>query len=318
MSCGNRTVPRRGVRLSRVGWAAALLFLGTGHVHAAITCGPMSTTSASFAYVPGTNNNSASPSGANNVVMNTVTVSCTRDSASPNTVQLGVTNGLHAPPGNRAQLVSPTPFYVRYNTFQDAACMNTLTDGSGNRLTATLTAPLNTPQSITYTFYTCINQAQTLASFPAGVYTDAPNVNLRFQGGGLAIDQTQPMPVSINAPAACSISNLPASNSIPLTYTAFQSSPAFNFVSFNANCTNLLPYTMSLDSQFGVVGGLRYQLGLTTTAQGSAAAVGGTTAADVGGPTGTKVHYINAVMSAGQAGQIGLPTSNSHVLTIAY
>jgi hypothetical protein len=278
----------------------------------------MSSTSASFVYVPSSNNASPGQSGTNNVVMNTVNVSCTRTTNNPNTVQLAVTNGLYPSGGNRARLVSPTAFYVSYNTFKDAACTVPLLDSGANRITLTLTGPLNVPEPLVYNFYTCITLAQPMTSFPSGVYTDSPNVNLRFAGGGAAIDQTVIMPVSIRAPSACSITGLPASNSIPLSYTAFQTTPAFNFVTFNAHCTNQLPYTMSLDSQFGVVGGLRYQLGITTTAQGNAGAVGNPTATAMGDATGTRVHYINAVISAGQAGQIGAPTSNPHVLTITY
>ncbi len=290
---------------------------GWGAAHAAITCGTMSTTSASFAYVANTNNGSAGQSGLNNVVMNTVSVTCTRDSNNPSIVRLGVANGLSPAAGtNRARYLA-TSNLISYNTFKDAACANALTDANnGQRLTYNMNAPVGTPELITYNFYTCIETAQPLTSFPSGSYTDTANVNLRY--GSAPVDQTVGMNVTIFAPAACSISGLPATNSIALTYTALQALAAFNSVSFNANCTNQLPYSLSLDSAFGVVGGVNYQLGITLTAPGSSTALGGATATDVGGALGTKVHYINAAMAPGQAGQIGALTSNAHTLTITY
>jgi hypothetical protein len=295
------------------------LFLAsaTNMGYAAITCTAAGASSANFAYVANTSNTTLGQSGANNVVQNNVSFSCTRNTANPNTVQFGVTNGLYPSGGNRARLAGPTNFHVSYNTFQDAACSVTLTDANPNRITKTLTGPLNVAETVNVQFYTCITQSQALPSFPSGIYTDTANMNIRY-AGGTAIDQTSPLQVSVNAPAVCSISGLPATNTLNFSYSAFQNTAAFRFASFNANCTNLLPYTMALNPVAGVVGGLNYQLGLSTGSQGSASSLGPTSLNDVGGSLGTKVHFINAAMQSGQAGQIGAPLSSIHTLTISY
>ncbi len=299
--------------------AACLVASAASSSFAAITCTPASASSSNFAYVANTNNASPGQSGANNVVTNNVSFTCTRTTANPNTVAFGVTNGLYVSGGvNRVRLAGTPNRFISYNTFKDAACSVTLNDGSAaNRIVTTLTGPLNTPETVNLQFFTCVVTAQALTSFPAGVYTDSANMNIRY-AGGTGIDQVTLLSVNVNAPAICGISGLPASNTINFSYTAFQNTAAFQFASFNANCTDLLPYNMAVSPTAGVVGGLNYQLGLSTGSQGSAGSLGPTSLNDVGGPLGVKVHFINAAMQSGQAGQIGAPTSSSHALTITY
>ncbi len=285
--------------------------------YAAVTCTPISNSNAYFTYISGTNASSAA-----NVVQNTVSFSCTRTgSLSPASVFFGVTNGSNGGGSNRAAFGTPVS-YVNYDTFKDAGCTQVLNDAAGmmgaDRISIPLTAALTVAQPISVVFYTCINSAQNVTSSPAGVYTDSSNMNLRYNSGGGAGDRIAQLIVNINVRGVCSITNLPASNTINLTYQAFQNTAAFAFTQFNANCTNLLQYTMEVSPTAGVVGGLNYQLGLSTGSQGSAGSIGPTSLPDVGGALGTKVHFINASMQAGQAGQIGGPTSNGHTLTITY
>jgi Spore Coat Protein U domain len=300
--------------------SALALMCAAGNSFAAINCTAPSASSSNFAYVASTNNGSPGQSGANNVVTNNVSFSCTRTTANPNTVQFGVTNGGNVSGGsNRARNAGPPISFISYNTYKDAGCSSSapLDDGNGGgRITTTLVGPLNTPETVNIQFYTCVTLNQALTSFPAGIYTDQANMNVRYQGGGSAIDKTTPLSVNINAPAVCSIGSLPPT--INLTYTAFQNTAAFQFAQFNAQCTNLLPYTMAVSPAAGVVRGVNYQLGLSTGSQGGAGSIGSTPLSDVGGSTGTKVHFINASMQAGQAGQIGGATSNIHTLTITY
>lgn len=295
--------------------AVAILSFQSDGVFAAVTCTSFSNSSAYFTYASGTG--SSSPA---NVVANTVSFNCTRTgSLNPAAVFFGVTNGPNAGAGNnRAAFGSPAS-YVSYNTFKDAGCSQTLNDGTGInnfRISIPLTAALNVAEPLSVTFYTCINNAQNVTSSPAGVYTDAPNMNLRFNNGGGAGDRVALLNVSINVRGVCSIADLPTT--LPLTYTAFQTLAAFNAISFKANCTNLLQYTMALSPTSGVAGGLNYQLGLSTGSAGSAGSVGPTSLNAVGNSTGSQVHFINASMQSGQAGQVSAPLTSPHTLTITY
>lgn len=316
-----KIMPRTTQRFRLAPTASALMLMCAAcNSFAAITCTAPSPSSSNFAYVASTNNGSPGQSGANNVVTNNVSFSCTRTTANPNTFTFGVTNGQQPAGGsNRARNPGPPISNISYNTYKDAGCSQALDDGNtGGRITTTLVGPLNTPETVNIQFYTCVIASQALTSFPAGIYTDTANMNVRYQGGGAAIDKTTPFSVNINAPAVCSILGLPASNTINLSYTAFQNTAAFKSAQFTAQCTNLLPYTMAVSPAAGVVGGVRYQLGLSTGAEGSAGSIGSTPLSDVGGALGTKVHFINASMQAGQAGQAGAPMSSGHTLTITY
>lgn len=283
---------------------------------AAITCTDPTASSANFAYVAGTNNSSAGQSGLNNIVQSNVSFSCTRTLLTDTTVRFGVDNG--APGGGqRAVNASAPAFSIGYNVYKNATCTDLLNDNSNpGRLEFNLTAAVNVAQQINAVFFTCIKNAQALTSYPAGLYTDTAMMFVRPVGGLVTKNSLQ---ININAPALCSINGLPATNTIPLIYTAFQNTAAFNFASFNADCTNLLPYTMAVNPTSGVVGGLNYQLGLSSgLTSGSATNIGITPLNDIGGSSGRKVHYINAVMQAGQAGQVGAPLSSAHTLTITY
>lgn len=302
--------------------AVALLACVASTSRAAVTCTPISNSNAYFTYVSNTSSGSGGAAGAANVVQNTVSFSCTRTGGlTPNQVFFGVTNGLYPSGGNNRAKFSPPDSFVRYGTFKDAACSQILNDGSAmmgaGRISIPLTAALGVAQPITVVFYTCIDTAQNVTSLPAGVYIDTPNMNLRYSGGGGAGDQVALLNVNINVRGVCSVENL--TPTINLTYQAFQNSAEFASGQFTARCTNLLQYTMAVSPTSGVVRGVNYQLGLSSgSGPGDATNIGPTSLNDVGGSSGTKMHYINAVMQAGQAGQVGAPLSSAHTLTITY
>jgi hypothetical protein len=291
--------------------------------HAAITCGPMAASSINFAFVSGTNSASS-----NNFVSNSITVQCQRSAASDSTVlSLGADNGLYNTTGmtNNARLVSGgTNFDIRYDVWRNSLCASSSglrwrDNNAAGRITASFVGTaLNTPETLTFNYWGCIpSQGVSINSFPPGVYTDQIITTLRaVQAGADLLISTGIINVNIYAPASCSITGLASANTIVFNYTAF--GPAdFKFATFNANCTNLLPYTMSLTPANGVVGGLKYQLGLSN-AQGSTTNIGPASLGSIGGSTGMKVHYINAVMDAGQAGTAGAITPQSHTLMITY
>ena len=118
------------------------------------------------------------------------------------------------------------------------------------------------------------------------------------------------------APALCTLSNGPGN--LTFTYAAFAPADAFAGTSFRANCTNLLPYTMTLSPAVGVVAGLRYSLGLSLNQAGSAADPGPASLSTQGTATGFATHYINGAMPAAQPGQSGTVVPQVHTLTLTY
>ena len=150
-----------------------------------------------------------------------------------------------------------------------------------------------------------------VSSFPACINADLVSFFLR---NGVLQLATAVIPVNITAPASCSVSAEPGN--LTFSYEAF--GPAnFQFTSFNAKCTNGLPYTMDVSPAAGVVCGLRYVLGLADVA-GSASNLGPTTLGRVGNSTGTSSHVINGAMVANQAGLQGAIVTQAHTLTITY
>jgi hypothetical protein len=301
------------------GWTIAVLsLLGAGSARAAITCGALSAQTLNFAYVTGTNS-----FNANNFLQSTVSVTCTRTAAGDaTTLSLGANNGTFPSGGNAnnaRQTVAGANFDIRYDLYRNSLCgtpsATNFRDTAGTRISATFpSTALNTPLTLNFDYWTCI-PVQSVVSFPAGLYADTVVLTLRaVVGGADPTIGTGTIAVNIYAPAKCSISGGPGN--IAFNYTAF--GPAsFQFSQFNANCTNFLPYSMTLSPANGVVGGLRYQLGLSN-AIGSTSSVGSNPLTSTGGAVGTKVHYINAVMDAGQAGTAGVVTPQVHTLTITY
>jgi spore coat protein U-like protein len=296
--------------------AGLLSLLGMGNAQAAITCGPLSTQILNFAYVTGTNS-----FNTNNILPATVSVTCSRTAAGDaTTLTLGADNGTF-PSGGNANNARLTFLGVnndiRYDLYRNNLCgtpsATNFRDTNGTRISSTFpTTTLNTPFTLTFDYWACI-PSQAVASFPAGVYLDTVILTLRAGNANPPL-VTGTIQVNINAPAKCGISNGP--NLMVFSYTAF--GPAsFQFTQFNANCTNFLPYTMVLSPSNGVVAGLRYQLGLSD-AVGSATAIGPASLSRTGGPTGTRIHTINGVMDAGQAGTAGAPVPQPHTLTITY
>jgi hypothetical protein len=310
---------KSSLKMLWLGWAIAVLsLLGAGSAQAAITCGALSAQTLNFAYVTGTNS-----FNTNNFLQSTVSVVCTRTAAGDaTTLSLGANNGSFQSGGNAnnaRQTVAGTNYDIRYDLYRNSLCgtpsATNFRDTAGTRILATFpSTALNTPLTLTFDYWACI-PSQTVTSFPAGLYVDTVNLTLRaVVGGADPTITTGTIAVNIYAPAKCSISNGPGN--VSFNYTAFGAA-VFKFTQFNADCTNFLPYGMALSPTTGVVGGLRYQLGLSN-AVGSANSIGSTPLTSTGGAAGTKIHYINGVMDAGQAGTAGAVTPQIHTLTITY
>jgi Spore Coat Protein U domain len=295
---------------------AALCWANTSQ--AAVTCTSLSATALNFSYIGGTNS-----SLPRNVMSGVITAVCTRTLPTDTTITVGANNGSNGSGSVGRALYSGGGFLISYNLFRvDSSCNIATTFGdvagppNGSRISANFTGAVGFPETLTFNFWGCIsgqggNNIETLG-YPAGLYADSTVIRLRAVTGPIIISNS--IAINIIAPSKCTVSGGPAD--ISFSYTAFG---AANFQSsaFTANCTNLMPYTMTLSPTNGVVGGLKYQLGLTAATPGSASSLGPTSLNNVGGTTG-KLHYINGVMDAGQAGQSGLPVSQPHTLTISY
>ena len=288
-----------------------LSFMSTA-AHAVITCSLSAPVAVNFAYVSATSN-----TRAGNVQQGSVTANCTRTSAAdPTTVTLSASNGLYASgQGNNVrQVFGGTNFQIAYDLYQDSACSLNWRDRKNSTISATLSGTaLNTPVSATFPYWACKLAAQTLTSYPSGLYSD--RVDLVLYAASTAV-ATSSLNVNIYAPAVCSISNGPSQ--LTFSYNAFSPTAVFAGTSFRANCTNFLPYTLALSPVSGVVGGLRYTLGLSLSAAGSASNIGPVSLDAVGNATGTATHYINGAMVAGQPGQAGTIVPQPHTLTITY
>ncbi len=289
---------------------------------AAVSCTSLSATTLNFSYIGGTNSTLA-----RNVMSGVITASCTRTSTTDTGVTVGANNGSN-PSGSVGRTLlnaAGMNYFINYNLFRvDSSCNPSTTFGNvgspNSRISVNFIGPLNVAETLTFNFWGCVSGQSTnieTAGYPAGLYTDSTAITIRpvtgtVVGGLLPVSST--IAINIIAPARCTVSGGPAD--ISFNYTAFGAA-SFQSTGFTANCTNLMPYTMALSPPNGVVGGLKYRLGLTAATPGSASSLGPTSLNNTGGAAG-KLHYINGLMDAGQAGQSGLPVSQPHTLTISY
>jgi len=237
-----------------------------------------------------------------NVTASSFTVTCTHVSGAKNTAkyQVGVSNGLQ-PSGTQNRAASGANF-LNYNLTSDAACL-TPWKGTAYIPAAAYTTPalaLGASDIKTYSFYGCVPAGQTVPA--AGTYTDTVTMSFVPGGGGFT---NGTFPVSITAPATCTLSTPPGS--VTFNYTSFSATSVLASTTFAATCTNKLPYTMALDATSGTISGVIYTLALSAPA-----AVG----------TGVAQTFsINGSMAAGQGGTCTAATctgSQVRTLTITY
>ena len=289
-------------------WLAILTTLlcsALNPAQAAITCSINAPAALNFVYVSGTD--ATSP---NNKIQSAITAICQRNRRNDPTIAvITLQAGDGGQPVNSTNQALFSGSRISYDTWQNAACTAQF-DTNATPIEASFSSTTLSPETITFNYWGCI-PAQGVASFPAGVYVDSFTLTLREGNKRLA---NSAVTVNITAPAKCTITGGPGN--ITFDYTAF--GPAnFQFTNFTANCTNSLPYNMDLSPVAGVVGGLRYVLGLADVA-GSAGNLGPTTLSRVGSVTGSRSHVINGSMLANQAGQLGAIVPQLHTLTITY
>lgn len=247
-----------------------------------------------------------------NITQGTVTFNCTRTLVGdPLSVLLWANDGANAlGTQNRARRGGNR---INYELYQDSGCVQVWTTaGAGVCTGATcITVPLlnvTGAQPVTVNFWGCVPLGQISAG--AGNHTDTVSMRIRNNTDTAWLSAARNLAVTINSPATCAISTLPGD--IAFTYTAF-SPQQTNNTTFAANCTNRLPYTLSLDSYFGNLNGVHYDLDINGTAPSAVNAVG----------TGVAQNYtINATVPGNQAGTCATatcpPASKTHTLTVTY
>lgn len=277
--------------LKAVLWLLTLAMLAfVNSAHARVTC-TISSLGFSTAY-----------GSALNVTASSFTVTCSRltGGGSQATYQIAANNGLHAS-GTQNRALSGAASFLNYSLTSDAGCL-TPWKGTAYIPAAPYTTPvlaLGASDIKTYTFYGCVPAGQTVPA--AGIYTDTVTMSF-IPGGGNFTGGT--FPVSITAPATCSLTTPPGN--ITFAYTSFGAAAAAS-TTFAATCTNRLPYTMALDATSGTIVGVTYTLALS-----AATAVG----------TGVAQSFtINGSIAAGQSGTCTAATctgTQTRTLTITY
>ncbi len=286
--------------LTRVLLCGALL-LSANIVHAAITC---SITSSGFAsaYVPST--------AAMNITQSSFTMTCQRNAAGdPTSITYGVRNdnGLHETgTQNRAQ-IGATTNRILYDLFANSGCSVVWRNNAANDIVDTI--PVLTgfaPSSKTTNYWGCIPGSQT--GLATGTYTDTVTMTARLGAAGTgAVLDTGTFPVSIFNPSSCTISTAPGAVNFG-TYTALGTFKNAN-TPFSATCTNLLPYSISLDAVSGVIVGLNYTLAI-----GLVADTGGTNPYNSTGNGIAQTYFVNGNMAAGQAGTCAIGSCSGTVI----
>ena len=277
-------------RLLRLLSAVAVILLPAA-AQAAIACTSITSPGVTINYPPNTTL----------AVQSVFAVTCTRGTGDPLSVSYSVKadNGGYASGVNNKATYTPTGATLRYDLYTSSTCA---TQWKGNTaISDTITWPAGSTASITKqtSYWGCITTAQAAPS--SGVYTDRVGLTLTYDNN-LQLPGT--LLVNIYAPAQCTVTTPPGN--ISLSYAAFGPQVSGS-TSIGVNCTAGMPYTLATDVPEGVLNGVRYVLGLSTTS--------------TSGTGAPQAHSISATAPGGQAGACASGSCNAtrtHTLTISY
>lgn len=230
-------------------------------------------------------------------------VTCTREAGDPTSISYTVRadNGSN-PTGQNNQAAHSSGALLRYDVYTDAACgtqwKGTRTIGDTITWGATSYGPITRSTS----YWGCIVTAQSPTA--AGAYTDGVGLTLTYNPGTGATTMSTTAPVTIYAPANCTVA--PPSTALSLNYMAFGAAQSASR-NFGVTCTTGMPYTMAVDTPSGTLLGLTYTLALSATSSNG---------------TGTQqTHTVSAAMPGGQAGSCAgaaCSASATHTITVTY
>jgi spore coat protein U-like protein len=277
-------------------WIAVLVVtLGAAGAHAAITCTSLSSAGYTTGYVSGTTTSSQL----------SFTMTCTRGSTTdPTSVSYSVKsdNGQHRTgQSNNAQLTQGgTNYQINYD-FYPTGCAGGQWKNNTTISGTVSWAPGQTGNAIdTQFFWACINNAQNPSA--AGAYLDTVTLTASYGSNGTV---TGTVPVTIYAPANCTIA--PAPSAISITYPAFSASAVTGTTGFGATCTASMPYTLDVAATSGTLAGINYNVGLSANS-----AVG----------TGAVQNFtVTVTAPAGQGGSCAVASctaTQTHTLTLTY
>jgi len=296
--------------LRTIPWVATITFLlFTTCAEAAVTCNISSAVGIVTAYGI-TNPNT-------NITPGQFDVTCTRDGAPAGGPTVNVSFFVAA--SSTAWTASFSGSTINYTLAQDSAC--TVPWDAANLYPAggvktVIPMAKNTTTTVSYQFWGCIPALQPAG--PQGTYSDT--VTLSFSGGtpGAATFINGTMPISIYAPATCTLamSSMPPAP-LAFTYTAFSPTAVNANTQIDMTCTQYLPYTIALDATVDVVSGLNYTLGLNT----AAGPPDGASPLSSVGNGAQQTFFVNGTMAAGQAGTCSGGTCSAtqvRTLTITY
>jgi len=292
-----------------LGTLALLAFVDCAQ--AMITCTP-SAASFSTAY-PMTG-------GALNITAGSFTVTCSNASpvSSTATYQVSAGLGLNLTGGLRYAITGTGT--LNYNLTSDIC--NTVWN-----TTALIPTPPYTTPSLSKTgvpsdthiiyFWGCVPAGLTVPA--AGTYADSVITTVTGSASSVMFQgKTGSITVSITAPATCSLT---APGTMIFNYTSGSAIAAAASTTFNALCTNLLPYTLSLDA-----GGTGYT-GSFTSPTGSYTNTATSLIYSLTLPTPTagtgvaQTYTLTGSMAAGQGGKCNAGTcsvTDIHTLTVTY
>ena len=303
------------MKLKSISWLVAGLLTSLVSVNTWAAGGSVVCTPGNFSYSTG-----YSPTAAvDTVTALSFDVSCVRNTTGTDgtvTYAVAFNNGTQPVVTQNQAKNGVNP--LNYEFYKDAGCTIKL-EGSTTISATTGVVPSGTTTVTPNAFYACIPKLQT-ATAPSVSYTDTVTLSITGSSSSPSVSYSNGAngtgSVNIIAPVTCTISTAPGTVAFG-TYTSLGAA-AVGSTSFAANCSNTLPYTMSLDNAFGVVAGLNYSVGLTAN---SGATTGTTTLASTG--TGVaQTFYIKGNMASGQAGSCtggcdALKT-DTRTLTITY
>jgi hypothetical protein len=240
--------------------------------------------------------------GAALTATGTVNWQCTRQSnaldGNRNRFTVTAGPGLNYAPSSRR--VGNAGTFMSYGLTSGAAWGNGVTAGLGNGRLITANFPNNASLSVTGSFTFNFTLAAGLNPLTGRIFTDTIAVGgtCTTRNGTACTVTGSSVTFNVAVPVTCSVSTPPT---VPLAYTAFQSSPAQGNSPFIVNCSNGGPYRMSVSPTGSTVLGITYTLKLGTAAN-SATDISSTTTYNLTG-TGTNItRYVNATAAPGQAG----------------
>lgn len=212
------------------------------------------------------------------------TINCTRASGDSNSVTytLGSNQGWRS--RSQSYRASLNGVDLNYDVYKDAARSSPWAGGS--TFSGNIDFGGGTSFTVSLPYYTRIPALQAVA---AGIYTDTVTMTLTY--GSATAQSTFPVQIYVNT--SCQI-NSPTD--LTFNYSSFRVTALTATSTFNVNCTNALPYALSLDltSVTDAAINLAYTLALsatsgTGTGANQAVTVTGTMAAGQSGTCATAV-----------------------------